>query len=106
MGAYSDVFATATKPATPKITKLTSTKGKASLTWSNVSGESGYQVYFSAKKDSGFKKAASYKVNVLKGAKTKLISGKNYYFKVRAYKKTDSGTVYSAWSAVKRVKIK
>ena len=105
-GAYSAVFETATKCKTPSITKLTTTKGKASFTWSNVSGESGYQVYYSTKKDSGYKKVKSYKVNVVKGSKSKLKSGKKYYFKVRAYKKTASGTVYSAWSAVKSVKIK
>ena len=106
-GAYSDVFATATKCKTPSISKLTSSKkGVASLTWTNVSGESGYQVYYSTKKDSGYKKVASYKTNVVKGSKKKLESGKKYYFKVRAYKKTASGTVYSSWSAVKSVKIK
>ena len=105
-GAYSAVFETATKCKTPSITKLTTTKGKASFTWSNVSGESGYQVYYSTKKDSGYKKVKSYKVNVVKGSKSKLKSGKKYYFKVRAYKKTASGTVYSSWSAVKSVKIK
>jgi len=105
-GDYSKVFETATKCKTPKITKLTTTKGKATIKWSNVSGESGYQVYYSTKKDSGYKKVKSYKVNVVKGSKSKLKSGKKYYFKVRAYKKTVSGTVYSAWSAVKSVKIK
>ncbi len=105
-GDYSKVFETATKCKTPKITKLTTTKGKATVKWSNVSGESGYQVYYSTKKDSGYKKVKSYKVNVVKGSKSKLKSGKKYYFKVRAYKKTASGTVYSAWSAVKSVKIK
>lgn len=106
-GKSSAEFETATKPNTPKITKITSTaKGKATFTWSNVSGESGYQVYYSTKKDSGFKKVKSYKVNVLKGSKSALKSGKTYYFKVRAYKKTDSGTVFSAWSSVKKIKIK
>ena len=94
------------KPKAPSISKLTSTKGKASFTWTNVTGESGYQVYYSTKKSSGFKKVKSYKYNVTKGSKTKLKSGKKYYFKVRAYKKTSSGTVYSAWSSVKSVKVK
>ena len=105
-GDYSKVFETATKCKTPSIKKLTTTKGKASFTWSNVSGESGYQVYYSTKKNSGYKKVTSYKTNVVKGSKKKLKSGKKYYFKVRAYKKTASGTVYSSWSAVKSVKIK
>ena len=105
-GDYSKVFETATKCKTPSITKLSTTKGKASYTWSNVSGESGYQVYYSTKKDSGYKKVDSYKANKTSGTMSKLTSGKTYYFKVRAYTKTDSGTVYSSWSAIKSIKIK
>lgn len=106
-GDYSSVFETATRTTTPKITKISSTaKGKVNLTWSNVSGESGYQVYYSTKKSSGYKKVTSYKTNVLSGSKSKLTSKKTYYFKVRAYKKTDSGTVYSSYSEVKSIKVK
>ena len=105
-GRYSEVFETATKCAAPEIKKLTTTKGKVSLTWSNVSGESGYQVYYSGEKDSGYKKAGSCKANVVKASKKKLKSGKKYYFKLRAYKKTASGTVYSSWSAAKSIKVR
>ncbi len=105
-GKATDTFTTATKCKTPSITKLTTTKGKAVFTWSDVSGESGYQVYYSTKKDSGFKRVATYKADVIKGSKSKLTVGKTYYFKVRAYTKTASGTVYSDWSAVKSIKIK
>ena len=105
-GDATSAISIATKPATPKITKLTTTKGEASLVWSNVSGESGYQVYYSTKKDGDYKKVASYKAGKNEGSKSKLKSKKTYYFKVRAYKKTDSGTVYSAWSPVKSIKIK
>ena len=105
-GAYSITFETATKCKSPSIIKLTTTKGTASYTWSNVSGESGYQVYYSTKKDSGYKKVASYKANVVKGSKSKLKSGKKYYFKVRAYKKVGSKTVYSSFSSAKSIRIK
>ncbi len=105
-GGATSAVTVATKPETPKITKLTASKGKVNLTWSNVAGESGYQVYYSTKKDSGYKKVASYKTNIVKGSKSKLTSGKTYYFKVRAYKKTASGTVYSAWSPIKSLKVK
>ncbi len=105
-GKVTDAFETATKPAQPNLTVKASSSGKVSLSWTNVSGESGYQVYCSTKKDSGFKKVDSYKANVVKGSMSKLTSGKTYYFKVRAYTKTDSGTVYSSWSAVKSVKVK
>ncbi len=104
--AASATFETATRCKTPAFTKLVSSKGKAVFTWTDVSGESGYQVYYSTKKDSGFKKVASYKANVLSGSKSSLTSGKTYYFMVRAYIKTDSGVIYSAWSTVKSVKIK
>ena len=106
-GSYSDVFATATKTKTPAISSIYSnTKGKAVVKWSNVSGESGYQVYYATSKNGTYKKLDSYKANVVKGSKSKLTSKKTYYFKVRAYTKTDSGTVYSAWSTVKSVKVK
>lgn len=105
-GASSEPFETATKCKTPSIIELTTTKGKASFTWSNVSGESGYQVYYSTKKDSGYKKVASYKANIVEGSKSKLKSGKKYYFKVRAYKKVDGRTIYGSFSSVKSIKIK
>ncbi len=105
----SDSYAllkTATKTATPTLSKVTTTKGKATLTHTNVSGETGYTVYYSTKKDSGFKKYANFKADTKTCNITGLTSGKTYYFKVRTYIKTDSGYVYSAWSAVKGIKVK
>lgn len=97
---------TATKTKTPVISKVTTTKGKAVLTHTDVSGETGYTVYYSTKKDSGFKKYNNFKANTKTATVSKLTSGKTYYFKVRTYIKTDSGYVYSAWSAVKGIKVK
>ena len=99
---------TATKTKTPELTKVTasSTKGKAYDYHSNVSGETGYTVYYSTKKDSGFKKYNNFKADTTRCDITKLTSGKTYYFKVRTYIKTDSGYVYSPWSAVKGIKVK
>ena len=95
------------KPKAPSISSLYSkTKGKAVIKWTNVTGESGFQVYYATSKDGTYKKVNSYSANKLAGSKTKLKSGKRYYFKVRAYKKTSGGTVYSSWSAVKSVKVK
>lgn len=105
-GTATPAFATATKCKTPTIKVSSTKKGIANLSWTNVSGESGYQLYMSTNKDSGFKKLVNYKANATKDTKSKLTSGKTYYFKVRAYKKTDSGTVYSSYSPVKGVKVK
>ncbi len=93
-------------PATPEI-KVTSTKaGVATITWADISGESGYQLYYSTSKDGKYKKVKSYKAGTVKATKSKLTSGKKYYFKVRAYNKSSGGTVYGNFSAVKSVKIK
>ena len=106
----SDSYAllkTATKTATPTLSKVASSaKGKATLTHTDVSGETGYTVYYSTSKDSGFKKYANFKADTSTCSITGLTSGKTYYFKVRTYITTDSGYVYSAWSTVKSVKVK
>ena len=97
---------TATCTATPTVKLASTAKGRATIAWTNVAGETGYQVYCSTSKSSGYKRIANYKANSTKAYKTGLTSGKTYYFRVRAYTKTDSGYVYSPFSAVKSVKVK
>lgn len=95
------------KPKAPSITDIYSkTKGEAVVKWSNVTGESGFQLYCSTSKNGTYKKVKSYEANKLTGSKTKLKSGKKYYFKVRAYKKADGKIIYSNWSPIKSVKVK
>ena len=97
----------ATCTATPKITAITSTeKGKVTFTFSQVSGETGYTIYRSTSKTSGFKKYSNYAANSKTGVATGLRSGTTYYFKLRTYKKTASGYVYSPWSEIKSIKVK
>jgi fibronectin type 3 domain-containing protein len=105
-GEYSKVIITATKPSKPTVKVTSTSTGKANLSWSNVSGESGYQVYYSTQKDNEFKKVDSFKSNTIKSSKSNLKSGKTYYFKVRAYKKVDGKTIYGSFSSAKSVKIK
>lgn len=106
-GDYSSEFATATKTKTPTLkVSASSTKGKAVAKWSNVSGETGFQLFYSSKSSGGFKKVKTYSKNVLEGSKTGLTSGKTYYFKVRAYKKVDGKYIYSSFSSVKSIKVK
>lgn len=104
--ATSTITAT-TKPATPIITALASTaKGRAAVSWTNVAGETGYELWASTKKDSGYKKVVTTKADVTKGVRTDFVSGRTYYFKVRAYKTVDGAKLYSSWSTVKSVKVK
>ncbi|MBR3817470.1 MAG: leucine-rich repeat protein [Clostridia bacterium] len=97
---------TATKTATPVATVTSTSKTKSLVKWNNVSGESGYQVWYSTSKDGTYKRFGNAKANATSMMVTGLTSAKTYYFKVRTYIKTDSGYVYSAWSAVKSVKVK
>ncbi len=108
-GDASSAFATATECKAPKITSVTSpSNSKATVKWSNVDGETGFQLYYSTSKTSGYKKINSYSANKLTGSKTfsSSASGKTIYFKVRAYKKVNGQTIFGEWSAVKSVKLK
>ena len=78
------------------------------LKWNRSDKTSGYEVYRSTKKGSGYTKLAT----ITKGSTVKLTdktvkAGKKYYYKVRAYKANEAGVdVYAAYSAVKTVKAK
>ena len=98
------IIETATKTQTPILSDYTVYKGKVKLFWTSTIGETGYQVYYSTKKDSGFKKYSNFASNT--GYVNNLTSGKTYYFKVRTYIKTNSGYVYSDWSNIKGIKVK
>ena len=104
-GAYSSVFSTATKTAKPTLKTVTLSSGKVTLAWNNVSGESGYEIYYSTSKNGTYKKMASVAANKTSYTSSKLTAGKTYYFKVRAYKTVGDDKVYSAFSDVKSVKI-
>ena len=106
-GALSNAFATATKCAAPTISSLVASNGqKATIKWSSVTGATGYQVYYSTKKDSGYQKAVSTTSKSASKTFSKSAKGKKIYFKVRAYKKVNGQTIYGNWSAVKSTTIK
>ena len=80
---------------------------KVMITWKKTAGASGYEIYVSQKKASGYTKKAT-----IKKGKTQKITlgkwkkGKQYYVKVRAYKTVKGKKVYGAFSKIKSVKIK
>ena len=77
------------------------------MSWNKVRGVSGYEIYRSAKKKKGYKKIkTAKKASIVKYTNKKLTKKKNYYFKVRAYRKDSTGKkVYGKYSAVKKIKI-
>lgn len=104
-GDYSSVLTTATKTATPTLKVATASGSKATLSWNNVSGESGYQVYYSTSKNGKYKKMSNVSANKTNYTTEKLTAGKTYYFKIRTYKKVGDSTVYGDFSDIKSVKI-
>lgn len=85
------------------ITKSSSTKTK--LMWTKNSSASGYVIYYSTKKSSGYKalktitnkSTTSYTTTALK-------KGKTYYIKIASYKKLGGKTIYSGYSNIKSIK--
>ena len=90
----------------PALRVASTAKGRLTAAWEDISGESGYQIYYSTSKSSGYKKISNYKAGTEKVYETGFESGKTYYFKARAYTKVDGKYVYSDYSAVKTLKIK
>ncbi len=97
---------TATKTAAPKLSAASTKKGSASLKWSKVKQAGGYQVVMSSKKSSGYKSVKSLSAKKTSFTKTKLKSGKTYWFKVRTFIKADGKKFYSGYSKPVKVKVK
>lgn len=95
------------RPAKVKISKAVLTSvNSAKVTWKKAKGVSGYYVYRSTKKNSGYKKVATVKGAKKTSATIKnLALGTTYYFKVKAYAKAGKKKLTSAeYSAAKSVK--
>ncbi|MFQ9515747.1 MAG: discoidin domain-containing protein [Eubacterium sp.] len=77
---------------------------KASITLKKIKGVTGYQVRISTSKK--FKKFKTKKFKKAKFTIKKLKANKKYYVKARTYKKINGKKFYSAWTKIRKVKIK
>ena len=104
-GTVSKTFKINPKKTTLKTATSPKTK-QLKVTYSKVSGATGYQITYST--SSKFAKASTKSANSSKTSKTisKLTKGKTYYVKVRTYKTVKGTKYYSGYSAVKKVKVK
>ncbi|MBE5881852.1 MAG: BspA family leucine-rich repeat surface protein [Lachnospiraceae bacterium] len=86
------------------------TKGYVQIKWEKISGATGYDIYMSTKKNSGFKKVASAGKNTtlktIKKFNKKKLKTKTYYYYVVAKKKVGSKTYKSTKSYTYKVKNK
>ena len=88
-------------------TKTNSKKRNVKIKWKKVKGADGYQIYRSTKKKKGYKCVQTItKGSTLSWKDTKVRNGKNYYYKMRAYKKNGKNNVYTKYSKVKKIKVK
>lgn len=90
------------KVADAKVTKYSSTKTK--LSWTDISGESGYQVAVYSNKACTKKVTVTTTTGKYKVIKAK--KGVTYYYKVRAYKTVDGKKLYAPWSDLIAYKLK
>lgn len=105
-GSYSEIVCA--KPVLSKTTITVSSKSKkATIKWNKVLGASGYKVYSATSSDGTYSlKKTITSINTLSYTNTNLVSGKTYYYKVRAYRNVNGKVVYGPYSAVKSKKIK
>ena len=105
-GSYSEIVCA--KPVLSKTTITVSSKSKkATIKWNKVLGASGYKVYSATSSNGTYSlKKTITSINTLSYTNTNLVSGKTYYYKVRAYRNVNGKVVYGPYSAVKSKKIK
>lgn len=102
--AFSSTHSAKTRVAAVKNLK-TSSVGSSSvkLTWSKVSGAEGYVAYYSTDNKTWKKIGSTAKNTIsLSGLKSK----KTYYFKVRAYSRTNGKAIYGSYSSLLKAKTK
>ena len=110
-GKYGKYSGTAVFKINLKKTKLSSAKSTKkktfTTTWKKTGGNSGWQVQYSTNKKfrSGVR-TVNLKANNTKFTIRNLKSRKNYYVRIRSYKKVGKQTWYSGWSNVKSVRIR
>ncbi len=106
-GAYSDIVAVAVMPETPEVSVVSYTSGIAKLSWDEIGGAAGYQIWRSDSSDGTYTLVKS----ITDGGTTAysnsgLTSTSTYYYKVRAYSEVNGKKTFGAYSDVQRVTVK
>lgn len=99
VGKYSDVRGGYCNLATPTISNVSCAgTGKLNVQWSDIDGAEGYSVYMADQKDGQYTCLGS--TSELNYIKSRLVGGKDYYFKVRAYYYSNKIKIFSAFSEI------
>lgn len=96
------------RPIKTTLSYLTAGTKRVAIRWNKQDVEiSGYQIYYSTKKDfsSNVKKVFISDPSAVSKTVTGLKSGKTYYVKIRTYKTVSGKNYYSTWSSALSVKL-
>jgi subtilisin family serine protease len=100
--AYSDITSgrpLLAKVASPKVASVGFDRMKVS--WSQVSGASGYEVYRATSRGGTYSKVGTVtRGTTLSFTNTGLTSGRTYFYKVRAYRLVDEKQVFGAYASI------
>ena len=106
-GNFSTAVSAKTLLNTPKLTAKSTSKGKVTLTWTKVSKASGYEIFYSTKKDGIYTRLKTIsKASTRKYVDSGLASGEKYYYTIRAYRTANGVKTYSNYNTIKSVKVK
>lgn len=98
---------TVTSLKTSKVTLKSTSSKKVKITWKKVSNCTGYIIYRSTKKGSGYKKIKTItSKSKVSYTDTGLKKGKTYYYKIKTYKTVGTGKIYGKLTTAKKVKVK
>lgn len=105
-GAYSDTFTVAVMPETPVITVTSPKATRAQVTWDEINGAAGYQVWImDPTTNTGWVIVKSVTDDSTTYTKYDLKSGNEYQFKVRAYTEVDGKKTFGGFSEIVTVKV-
>ena len=96
-GPYASISA-APVGSTVKSTAVSAGSRSIKVTWSPVSGASGYQIYRSTSKSGTYSKVYTASSTAKSYTNNSLVTGKTYYYKVRGYCVTGDTRIYSGFS--------
>ena len=106
-GDFSTAVSAKTLLNTPTLTAKSTSKGKVRLTWTKVSKATGYEIYYSTKKNGIYTRLKTVSASSSrKYVDSGLASGEKYYYTIRAYRTTNGVKTYSSYNTVKSVKVK
>ncbi len=106
-GAYSETVAVSVMPDTPELSVASNTSGIARLSWDEIDGAAGYQIWRANSETGTYTLVKS----ITDGSTTSysnsgLTSRSTYYYKVRAYSEVDGKKTFGVYSEIVSVSVK